>query len=287
EGGDGARREEQAEAALEQRLEGLAPAHWVRAYALTGAGGRRAPRATPPRATRARSASGRRRRARRRPSAGTTRAPSSGAAPSPSPRGPAASSRARELPPALVDETDDAHSRLLDGELGDVDDGAAEASLHSSRLVQLLVDLCERGVAPVRRSHRANTLLADVGEPLGRDREPDDLRPVDLEQLAGRLDALDDRHVGCLVAQVAEVDGERRLRRARHADEHDVRLVQAAVDAVVVLDGELDRLDALEVRLVERRPRPGLHARRHARDARDGIDRVPEEVAVVQTRAAA
>ena len=60
-----------------------------------------------------------------------------------------------------------------------------------------------------------------------------------------------------------------------------------AADAVVVAHGELHRLDPLEVRLVERRPRPGLHARGDAGDPRDRVDRVTEEVAVVHPRAAA
>ena len=50
---------------------------------------------------------------------------------------------------------------------------------------------------------------------------------------------------------------------------------------------ELDRLDALEVRRVERRPRARLHPRCDSRDARDRVDRVPEKVAVVDTCPAA
>src|SRR5207302_10583186 len=92
---------------------------------------------------------------------------------------------------------------------------------------------------------------------------------------------------GGLVPEVAEVDRERRLRRARDADEDDVGLVQAASPTVVESARELDRLHALEVRGVERGPRPGRHLRRHARDARDGVDRLAEQVAVMKLRAAA
>ena len=44
--------------------------------------------------------------------------------------------------------------------------------------------------------------------------EPDDLRRVDLEQLLGKLDPAHDGDVRRLVPEVAEVDRERRLRRA-------------------------------------------------------------------------
>ena len=127
---------------------------------------------------------------------------------------------------------------------------------------------------------------ADVREPVGADGQPDDLRGVDLEQLLGRLDAADDRHVRSLVPEIAEVDGERGLRRSRDADEHDVRLVEPPPHAVVVLDRELDRLDPLEVRGVERCASPRLHPRGDAGDARDRVDRVSEKVAVVHARAA-
>ena len=53
------------------------------------------------------------------------------------------------------------------------------------------------------------------------------------------------------------------------------------------LHRELDRLDPLEVRLVERRARARLHPRGDAGDPRDRVDRMAEEVAVVDARAAA
>ena len=56
-------------------------------------------------------------------------------------------------------------------------------------------------------------------------------------------------------------------------------------DAVVVLDGELDRRHPAEVRVVERRTRAGRHLGRLARHARDRVDRMAEQVAVVKLRA--
>ncbi len=106
----------------------------------------------------------------------------------------------------------------------------------------------------------------------------------DLEELGRRVDSLHERHVRRPVAEVAEVDRERRLRGSGDADEHDVRLGQAADHAVVVLDGELDRLHAPEVRLVELVATARLHRRGHARDLRDGLDRLAEQVAVMQAR---
>ena len=63
--------------------------------------------------------------------------------------------------------------------------------------------------------------------------------------------------------------------------------MEAVRDAVVVADGELDRLHPLEVGGVERRPRARSHGRRLARDAGDGVDRLAEQVAVVETCPAA
>ena len=60
-----------------------------------------------------------------------------------------------------------------------------------------------------------------------------------------------------------------------------------AADAVVVLHGELDRLDPLEVLRVERCPGTRLHLRGDAGDAGDRVDRVPEEIAVVDAGATA
>ena len=87
------------------------------------------------------------------------------------------------------------------------------------------------------------------------------------------------------MAEVAEVDRERRLRGPRNADEDDVGLVQSGTHAVVVLDRKLHRLDAPEVRRIERRTRARCHPRRLARDPCDGVDRMSEEVAVVDARA--
>ena len=88
------------------------------------------------------------------------------------------------------------------------------------------------------------------------------------------------------MAQVAEVDRERGLRRTRHSDEDDVGFVEAGADPVVVLDRELHRLDPAEVRRVERRLRTGCHPRRLTGHACDRVDRVAEQIAVVHTCAA-
>ena len=80
--------------------------------------------------------------------------------------------------------------------------------------------------AGCRRACRARCLRISA-KPLGVDRQADDLRRVDLEQRRRRLDALHHGHVRGLVAEVAEVHRERRLRGARDADEDEVGLVQA------------------------------------------------------------
>ena len=155
------------------------------------------------------------------------------------------------------------------------------------RLIELLVHVEQAGIALLGPSHRRDAVRSDLGEALGVDRQADDLDRVDLEQRSGRRDSLHDRHVGRLVTEVAEIDRERRLRGPRDSDQHDVRLVEPAPDPVVVLDRELDRLDALEVGLVERGPCARRHPRGHPGDAGDRVDRVPEQVAVVDAGAAA
>src|SRR5438105_3726229 len=71
-------------------------------------------------------------------------------------------------------------------------------------------------------------------------------------------------------AELRKDGRERRLRRARYADQHDVGLLEVArLFAVVALDGKLDRLDAAEVLLGKRE-----HAARHV--DRLSIEKVPE-----------
>ena len=80
-----------------------------------------------------------------------------------------------ELVAPALDEPDDADCRLLDGQLGDVDHGTAEAPMDRCRLGQLVVDLDEARVPLPVRLHQPRALAADVGEALGFDGQPDDL----------------------------------------------------------------------------------------------------------------
>src|SRR5215217_4980642 len=214
-----------------------------------GRAGRPAMRA---RGCRARWVSAGRRRRRWRRQASPTRSSSATA-------GPAASASPDRRLLAILDESYDPRRRLLDREVGDVDDGAAEAPVHERRLLELLVHLEQLRIA-LRRPHGPRAYVADLREPLGVDGQPDDLLRRRLEELPRRRDSLHDRHVRHLVPEVAQVNRQRRLRGSGDADEDHVRLVQpACADAVVVLDGELDRLHALEIVLVECGPDAGRH----------------------------
>src|SRR5215217_1886921 len=82
----------------------------------------------------------------------------------------------------LLDEPDDAERDLLDRELRHLEHGAPEAAMDPRRELELVVDLHEVGVLAVA-AHPADALLADLGDPLGVAREPDDLRRVDPEEL--------------------------------------------------------------------------------------------------------
>src|SRR5215211_6280565 len=244
-------------------------------------GARATRRATRARGRPARAASGRRRRRSPRARAETTTPPSARAESAAAHRDcPWRSGPYLGLPP--LDELDDPGRRLLDRQVRHLDHRAAELPVDVRRVVQLLVDLDQRRVLAVAAAEPPRALLTDLGEALRADREADHFRLVDLEQRRRRVDSLHDRDVRRLVAQVAQVHRQRRLRRAGDADEDDVGVVQPGADAVVVLDGELDRRHPPEVLRVERRPRARRHARRLPRHAGDCVDRMPEQVAVVE-----
>src|SRR5260221_10449303 len=72
----------------------------------------------------------------------------------------------------------------------------------------------------------------------------------------GKIDAEHQRLVRNLEAALRDERGERRLARARDADEDDVRLLEVArLAPLVALPGELDRLDASEIFVGEREHR--------------------------------
>ena len=112
--------------------------------------------------------------------------------------------------------------------------------------------------------------LADLAELLETDGEPDDAILRRLLELVRRRHAEHERQVGDLEPALREDRRERRLRRARDADEHEIRLLEVArLLAVVALHRELDRLDAAEILLGERE-----HAARHV--DRLAIEEVPQ-----------
>src|ERR1044072_1091176 len=118
--------------------------------------------------------------------------------------------------------------------------GAAEPRMQRLGLHELGLDLEQLGVRALTAAEPPGPLLADLLEALGLDRQADDFRPVDLEERRRRRDALHHRHVRRLVAEVAEVHRERRLRLARDADEDDVGVVEGGPHAVAELDTDTD-----------------------------------------------
>src|SRR5689334_24184996 len=98
--------------------------------------------------------------------------------------------------------------------------------MNGFRGLELVVDRDELRVTAVVAAEPPCPLLADLRKPPRFDREANDLERVDLEERGGWLDPLHDRHVRGLVAEVAEVHRQRRLRRSRDANEDDVRLAQ-------------------------------------------------------------
>src|SRR5207237_8869995 len=107
-----------------------------------------------------------------RPPGSPTTRPSATTAPGASAR---AASRGLGLGLTLGDDADDAVGRLLDRELGDLDHGATESAVHGLGVLELLVDLQQLGVLLLAGAHVAGARGADLGEPLGVDRQAHDL----------------------------------------------------------------------------------------------------------------
>src|SRR5581483_10774438 len=122
---------------------------------------------------------------------------------------------------ALGDDADDSMRDLLDRELAHLDHRAAQPAVHLAGVLELVVDLDQARVLPVT-AHPADALAADLGQSLRVARRADDLRLVDREKRRRWVDALDEGNVRGLVSEIAEVDRERRLGRARNAHEHDI-----------------------------------------------------------------
>ena len=91
-------------------------------------------------------------------------------------------------------------------------------------------------------------VLADLHDALGAGIKPDHQRPRQLFHLRRQRHARHQRHIAGLDAAIGEIDRGRRLRGARHADQHHIGLLQAFdVLAVVMQHGVVERVDALEI----------------------------------------
>ena len=100
---------------------------------------------------------------------------------------------------------------------------------------------------------RQQAVATDLDQSLGCGGQADDHGVLQFEQLGWGRALYDQRDVGNLVAAIGEVDAGRRFRAARHAREENVGLFPfLPADPVVMRDGELDGLDAIEIGLVHR-----------------------------------
>ena len=127
----------------------------------------------------------------------------------------------------------------------------------------LLAHLGEIGVvAALLLVQRGEALRAHLDQPVGIVGQADDQRPRQLEQFLRQRHARHDRHVRRLDAAIGEIDAGRRLRGARDADQDDIGIVQAPERlAVIVIEGEGHRVDALEILAVEQMLLAGQTAR--------------------------
>ncbi len=112
------------------------------------------------------------------------------------------------------------------------------------------------------RVKRQQPVLADLDDPVGRGDQSDNQRVAQIREPAGQWNMRHERDVGGLVAAVGEVDARRRLRRAAHADEHDVGVLEIFRQlAVVAHHREIQGVDALEVVGVQHVLRAGARCR--------------------------
>src|SRR5829696_10173808 len=145
-------------------------------------------RARPARASPTTPGSGAHRRRRRRTPGSATKAPSAKEERVSSESGRRLLLGAR-LGAASLDEPDHPGRSLLDREVGDLDHRAAEPSVDRLGLLQLAVDLQKLGVGALIAAEPAGALLANLLQPLGIDRQADDLRLVDREERLWQIDS--------------------------------------------------------------------------------------------------
>ena len=118
-----------------------------------------------------------------------------------------------------------------------------------SSVTQVAVDI---GIGELVGLHGEHAMLADLHDAVGARDQPDDQRLSRRQQLGGQRRALHQRKVRGLDPAIGEIDRGRRLRRAAHADQHHIRLVDRLdMLAVVMRERKVQRLDAAEIFGVE------------------------------------
>ena len=155
---------------------------------------------------------------------------------------------------ALLADAEQDGCRLFDGALGHVDDWPERVRREDvAGVLELADDVVAAGVVGVvGHIERAQTRAADADERPRVDGEPKDLRLIDVLDLAGQGQTEDDGDVRDLEPALREIGRERSLRGPRETDEDDICEVETLGGlSVVMLDGELDGLDPLEIGLVQ------------------------------------
>ena len=112
-----------------------------------------------------------------------------------------------------------------------------------------LVDIL---IVVAMRVEAEQPVLADLHDALRTGEKPDHQRPRQLLDLRRQRHARHQRHIAGLDAAIGEIDRGRRLRRARHADQHDIGVFEAFDMLTVVMQHRVvERVDALEIFGVE------------------------------------
>src|ERR1700716_1132154 len=154
----------------------------------------------------------------------------------------------------LGQERDHGGCGLFDRTARDVDDWpvmlAAEAAREGDFLRhRLAVDIL---VVVAMRLEAEQAVLADLHDALRARRETDHQRELHPFELGRNRHAWHQRNVGGFHAAIGQIDRRRRLRGARHADQHDVRAVEIVRQLAVVMQHRvIERVDALEVFRIE------------------------------------
>ena len=98
----------------------------------------------------------------------------------------------------------------------------------------------------------SKTTFANLDQELRRGHKTEDTRRIDRKKFLWWFGLTIERHIGDLIAKLRKIDGKRRLRSARYANENDIRFREVLrVATIIMVDREIHRSEAAEVLIVD------------------------------------